>query len=264
MAKRYVCERCNKGCKYGTVHTCQQTCDCMLIPPRISTGPRISCDLCNRHFRSQICFDNQKKKTQGKIRAHVSVVSVDICGALITFRMHECNKRFCVTCNENKEVGDLFFLRPLVNVAASSEYVLYVFYDFETTQDTKRSHKSNEHVPNLVGLGQFCSKCENISDIEQDCIQCGKRIHSFGDDPVGDMLSYLCESRPWVEKMIVIAHYGKAFDLHFILNRAFLVKWQVELIMNGIKIMCVRAGHLVFIDSISFLPFALSCPKRSG
>ena len=61
-----------------------------------------------------------------------------------------------------------------MNVLASSEHVLYVFYDFETTHDTKRSDKSNVLVTNLVSLQQFCSKCENISDIEQDCIQCGK------------------------------------------------------------------------------------------
>jgi len=28
--------------------------------------------------------------------------------------------------------------------------------------------------------------------------------------------------------------------------------------MNGMKIMCMRAEHLVFLDGISFLPFALS------
>jgi len=49
-----------------------------------------------------------------------------------------------VTCNENKEVGHICFMRPLVNMPASSEHVLYVFYDFETTQDTKRSDKSND------------------------------------------------------------------------------------------------------------------------
>jgi len=27
MAKRYVCEGCNKGCEYGVVHTCEQTCN---------------------------------------------------------------------------------------------------------------------------------------------------------------------------------------------------------------------------------------------
>ena len=72
----------------------------------------------------------------------------------------------------------------------------------------------------------------------------------------GSMLSYLYESQPWVEKIVVIAHNAKAFDLHFILNRAIRLKWQVELIMNGMKIMCKRVEHLVFLDGVSFLPFA--------
>ena len=39
MTKRYVCEGCNKGCKYGVVHTCERTfSDCMVSPPCISTG----------------------------------------------------------------------------------------------------------------------------------------------------------------------------------------------------------------------------------
>ena len=66
-------------------------------------------------------------------------------------------------------------------------------------------------------------------------------------------------------KIVVIAHNAKAFDLHFILNRAFLMKWQVELIMNGLKIMCMRVEHLVFLDSASFLPFALrKLPEAFG
>ena len=40
---------------------------------------------------------------------------------------------------------------------------------------------------------------------------------------------------------------------------------EVELIMNGMKIMCIRVKLLMFLDSISFLPFALlKLPKRSG
>jgi len=63
----------------------------------------------------------------------------------------------------------------------------------------------------------------SIPDIDQDCIQC-RRKHTFWDDPVGDMLSYLCESRPWVERIIMIAHNAKAVDLHFIIDRAILLK----------------------------------------
>ena len=55
----------------------------------------------------------------------------------------------------------------------------------------------------------------------------------------------------------MIAHNAKAFDLHFIPNRAIFLKWKVELIMNSLKIMCMRMEHFLFLDRISFLPFAL-------
>jgi len=76
-------------------------------------------------------------------------------------------------------------------------------------------HTSTEHVPNLVSVQQFCLKCENLEDIEQDCVQCGKRKHTFGDDPV--RISYLYEPRPWV-KIVANAHNAKSFHLPFILN----------------------------------------------
>jgi len=51
MAKRYICETCNKGCSYEVVHTCEQTfSDCIVSPPCVTTGIRIPCDLCNRHI----------------------------------------------------------------------------------------------------------------------------------------------------------------------------------------------------------------------
>jgi hypothetical protein len=72
---------------------------------------------------------------------------------------------------------------------------------------------------------------------EMRWVQQAQTLVLFWDDPVGDMLSYLWEYRPWVETIIVTAHNAKAFELHIILNRALL---QVELIMNGMKIMCMR------------------------
>jgi len=50
-------------------------------------------------------------------------------------------------------------------------------------------------------------------------------------------------------KIIAIAHNAKAFDLQFIL-KAILLKWKPELIMNGLKIMCMKMEHLVFLDSV--------------
>ena len=71
----------------------------------------------------------------------------------------------------------------------------------------------------------------------------------------GELLSYLTEPRPWANKIIDIAYNAKSFDLHFILNRAILFKWKPYLIMNGLKIMCMKMEHQVFSDSVSFLLF---------
>ena len=69
-------------------------------------------------------------------------------------------------------------------------YYLF-FYDFETTQDTNVSYSATLHVPNLVCLQQFRTLCEMTSDINEDCVRCGKRELSFWDAPVGELLSYL-------------------------------------------------------------------------
>jgi hypothetical protein len=85
------------------------------------------------------------------------------------------------------------------------------------------SEKATLHVPNLVCVKQFCSRCENIADVEEDCELCDRRQHSFWEHPVGD-LAYLCEQRPWADRIVAIDHNAKAFDLQFIVNRAILLK----------------------------------------
>jgi len=97
----------------------------------------------------------------------------------------------------------------------------------------------------------------------EDCLRNGKRKHSFWQYPVGDLLTYLTEQRPWAVKIVAIAHNAKAFDLHFILNRAILLKWKPELIMKGYKIMCMKVEHLVFLDSFTFLPCPLGKPPEA-
>ena len=121
-----------------------------------------------------------------------------------------------------------------------SDNVLFVFYDFETTLDTKVTETATLHVPNLVCLQQFCTHCEMKPDIDEDCERCGRRKHSFWDDPIGDLLSYLCEPRLWVSKVVAIARNAKAFDSQFILNRAIQMKWKPELFLNGLKLCPLR------------------------
>jgi len=127
-------------------------------------------------------------------------------------------------------------MAPLVNKLPKSDKVLFVIYDFETTQDTRISDSATLHVPNLVCLQQFCSRCETQADIDTDCERSGRRRHSFCEDPVGDPLSHLCEKRPWCNRVIAIAHNARDFVAQFILDRAVVLKWSPKLILNGQKL----------------------------
>jgi hypothetical protein len=102
-------------------------------------------------------------------------------------------------------------------------------------------------------------------DIDIDCDLCGRRRHSFFDDPVGDLLSYLCEPRPWCNMVLAIAHNAKACDSQFILRIAILLKWTPELILTGLKIISMKMQHIHFLDSISYLPMPLlKVPQAFG
>ena len=137
-------------------------------------------------------------------------------------------------------------MQPLKNVLLSSDGVLY---DFETTQNTRYSETAKEHVCNVVCVRQFCWRCEGIDDCDCDCERFGVRKHAFWKNPVGDLHTYLCEPRTWVRQIIAIAHNAKAFDLHFILCRAVLLKWRPVIVMSWQKII------LMEMESVTLMYF---------
>jgi len=143
MAKKYVCKACNKSCRSDVAHNCDQTCcECMTSLPCAFVGIRIPCDECNRHFRSQNCFDNHKRRVTKEKTVCERKRRCGTCGELVIRENHECSKRNCQNCIENKEVGLLCYMRPLKNVLPACDKVLYVFYDFETTQNTRFSDRA--------------------------------------------------------------------------------------------------------------------------
>jgi len=157
-------------------------------------------------------------------------------------------------------------MRPLKGVLPANAYnVLYIFYNFDTTQNKTYTDTAKEHVPNLVCVQQFCAGCEDIEDCSIDCDRCGRSRHTFWNDPEGDLLTFLYEHRHWASKIVAIAHNTKASDLHFFLNRAIRLKWKAELITSGLKILGMKMEHLVFLDSVYFLPCALrKLPEAFG
>ena len=109
-------------------------------------------------------------------------------------------------------------MSPLSDRVPRRDRVLYEFYDFETTQNTKCTDTSFGHVPNLVCVQQFCATYEDEADVDVDSRRIGKRKDSFWTVPVWDLLSYAFKSRPWAGRIVVIAQNAKAIGLLFLMN----------------------------------------------
>ena len=77
MAKRYVCEGYNKGCRLGVVHTCEQTCsDNVVSLPVYLQGLEFHATYATDTLGARRASITTKRKSKVKWRAHVSVVIV--------------------------------------------------------------------------------------------------------------------------------------------------------------------------------------------
>ena len=85
------------------------------------------------------------------------------------------------------------------------------------------SYKAKVNVPKLVCLQQFCARCEALED-DVVYVRFVKRRHSVCDEPIGDLLINVRVPRHWATKIVAVAYEAKACELHFILNRAILLK----------------------------------------
>ena len=71
----------------------------------------------------------------------------------------------------------------------------------------------------------MCSKCEAVEDLSVDFEQCGKRAHTFWQDPVGKFIDYIWQYRPFADKVNVISHNSRRYDSQFLLRRFLELRW---------------------------------------
>jgi len=65
---------------------------------------------------------------------------------------------------------------------SAGDKVLYGLYDFEKSQYTEYADESNLHVPNLVCVQQFCSRCED-AEVACDCVRSIRGVSRRGKIP---------------------------------------------------------------------------------
>ena len=117
---------------------------------------------------------------------------------------HECGIGFCRTCKKRHGFNDLCFMRPgSVDTRGKKNKYLYIFYDFETRQDTPYGESARVHVPNLCVAHQVCTDCIDVDDIQIVCETCGVREFVFNREPVKQLLELCVRGKQILSKLCV-------------------------------------------------------------
>lgn len=217
---------------------------------------QVLCETCNRMFPSRACYLAHKKNKISRSRKMTICQSKWRCTSCnITFGTphrpgyvnklivsredHVCGQVWCNGCKSFQNAAHTCFLQP--DVYKKQDTRVW-YYDFETVLSP-----TMQHIPVL------CVVQESTSDTQQ----------TYWD------INELCA---WMLKNpgTYIAHNSRAFDAHLLLN--VFVHWPTPLKFNfvagsGTKILdvrissgkrCTAKNSIRLIDSLSFLPFALS------
>ncbi|MBW0532615.1 hypothetical protein O181_072330 [Austropuccinia psidii MF-1] len=271
----YLCDKCvvyfnNKG-----QHKCEGSCWRCLGPDAHDTLPLITCNMCLHKFAGQECFDNHKQMNLpngGLTKCH-TYKFCPLCDRSykVSKKPHMCGFVRCKFCKEQVAENHLCYMQPWEEKEKKPrvDYIT-IYYDIETTQNTPLEGKPNNYVhkPNLLVTQAVCDKCIHIPQNDYFCVTCKTRQHTFHnlDDPninvIGQFLDYL-QSFTGKTELLLVAHNAKSFDALFVIHELVARKLIPELILQGAKVLCMKVGKWKFIDSLMFLPMALSAMPKS-
>jgi hypothetical protein len=275
---QYFCDYCNR--RYGRRgdHVCKYRCErCTLAPKcNIDDIHEKYCNDCNRKFYGLNCYQNH-------IRANVcqKIRFCNLCRS--TFRnlrrgeVHVCGMIYCKVCLQKRPSDHQCYIPKYTPKTLKNR--LFIFIDFECTQDTVGELDGPEHVPNLCITHQICENCLQYEDKTYACSTCNQREQIFPEtcfqDCMGDCImrkvfSYLYDLENKGFNMIIIGHNIGLYDGHIFLKYLFNNNVNAnrvpEMIVNGTKIYAIKVSESIkIIDSLNFFGVALSkLPQMYG
>lgn len=140
---------------------------------------------------------------------------------------------------------------------------MLIFYNIECALNPTEN-KTHTHEPILCISQTLCDKCV-LDRLEIfGCNICGQnKERVFENTPdstcIEKFVEYLDSYRNGGCPTYCIAHNAKSYDLYFVLNVLSKRNKPIVPIMNGMKFLKVTYNSFIhFIDSINFLPMALS------
>lgn len=274
FATSYFCDHCSKCYETQYGHKkCVIKCNSCLYTPPCAKDIDIKCTDCNRTFVSARCFHNHIRKS---VYAKTNVCSrIRLCSHCSTSYMvkkavHVCGQSYCRTCRRVMPIRHECYMPPKKVKKDPKNGPLFIFYDFESYQNKQIGSDSNkfEHEVMLCVAHQACDNCSFIDNVRDPCLKCGRREHVFiGENVIENFMQYLGSLSEKFRRIVVIAHNGQKYDMHFILKYMYnhISEWPLReesLIMNGTKILRIKIGRYSFLDSINFFNCALSALPR--
>ena len=248
LSKHYFCHTCRRSYSNKLEHLCKEACkgcrsyDCVVV------NADIVCNECNRWFKSRACYDRHKEPVGGARSVCEGVRKCGKCGKAMEVRKlnpkgHICGRK-CPTCGVilNKEDEHKCYIQK-TEQTEESQYNELLFFDFECKQE------HGVHEANLC--------------IVHDEKGCEKLFE--GNDTVKKFCEWLLTKEH--QGCIVIAHNFQGYDGYFIQNYLNKNAIKYEVILRGAKIlsMTIPMFNIKFIDSLNFIPMALSqFPKTFG
>ena len=248
LSKVYFCHTCRRTYSNKLGHLCKEACkgcrsyDCVVV------NADIVCNECNRWFKSRACYDRHKEPVGGARSVCEGVRKCGKCGKAMEVRKltpkgHICGKK-CPTC------------RVILN--EEDEHKCYI-------QKTEQSEESQ-----YSGLLFFDFKCKQEHGVHEAnlCIVHDETGHEKlfeGNDTVKKFCEWLLTKEH--QDCIVVAHNFQGYDGYFIQNYLNKNAIKYEVILRGAKIlsMTIPMFNIKFIDSLNFIPMALSqFPKTFG
>lgn len=249
----YFCNFCYSGYSKKNDHKCENCCNvCHHAKCPDQPKKTIQCTECLRFCQSKFCHTQHKvrnlNKASGKMFSRCDLTKYcSQCNRRYNINManpkeHKCGANRCLCCEAvtMEAEGHQCFIQKLEPEEPSEKYI---FYDFETRQDT------DEHVPNFVCCMDFHG--ETWTAEGEDCVKAFYKKYRTNK----------------YNGYTFIAHNSKGYDGYFLMK--YLVENMItpKITAQGSKLICIidKDFKQRYIDSLSFLSMKLSdMPEAMG
>ena len=247
LSRSYFCHTCKQAYDHKFAHLCKGRCGSCGSYGCFGDAT-IECNDCNRTLKSRACYDRHKESVDGARSVCEGVKKCKKCGKVMEVRKlmpkgHICGRK-CPTCKVmlNEEDEHKCYIQK-TEQPEESQYNELLFFDFECKQE------HGIHEANLC--------------IVHD--EKGREKLFEGNDTVKKFCEWLLTKEH--EDCIVVAHNFQGYDGYFIQKYLNKNAIKYEVILHGAKIlsMTIPMFNIKFIDSLNFIPMALSqFPKTFG